>query len=85
MIPPVLKDEALVPPLAIGNIPVISDVKLMEVADKAPFVDRTIPVPKDENTGAEVTVNDPPIPTLPDAFKLENWEFPDTFNPDKAP
>ena len=57
--------ELLVPPLAIGNIPKISDVRETEVVESAPLVDLTIPVPKEEKVGADVTVKDPPIATLP--------------------
>ncbi len=56
--------------MAIPNTPVTSEVRLTDVADKAPLVDLTIPEPKEENTGAEVTTKLPPIPTLPVVFKL---------------
>lgn len=60
--------EALVPPLAIGRIPLtkLVDARLMGPDERAPVeFDWTTPVPKVEKTGAEVTVNDPPMPTLP--------------------
>jgi hypothetical protein len=70
----VLNEELLVPPLAIGSIPVINDEPEDRVSgpeDNPPSeLENTNPVESVEITAAELTVSVAPIPVLPETFNV---------------
>jgi len=72
--PLVVKVPTPVPPLTTGSMPdtKLDEARLTAPEDNPPMaLDWTMPDPKVEKTGAEVTVKDPPTETLPVVVKVE--------------
>lgn len=77
--------ELLVPPLAMGNIPLtkVEEARFTGPDDNPPKeLECTIPVPKVENTPADVTVRLPPTPVFPETVKPVAYPVPKDDVPD---
>ena len=84
--PLVVNVPAPVPPLLTGSIPEtkVDEARLTGPDDNPPKeLDWTIPDPKVEKTGADDTVKDEPIETLPVVDKVANEVWAATVKPDK--